>query len=246
MARGMGHGVEEYPGQPVLGGVGPCREDQPAAGTQHARELGHGALGTREVHDHQVADDSVEGGVGERQLVRIRPTGTQARGERFERGRSSLRTSTPTTDAPRAAAGRLPTRARGHVQDPRADTNRSGGKERLDHPTGDNPEESLIGGRLLLPPRCLEGVESVGVNGARTPRQRPYDPARRPSRSSFSPDATASPGRIARDGIYAQGRRGQLGGRCRPKRSNAAFASLQSEVSSATLAPYWAASAGTG
>ena len=55
------HRVEEHPGQPVLGGMSPGRESEPAAGTEHARELSHGALGKREVHDHQVADDSVEG-----------------------------------------------------------------------------------------------------------------------------------------------------------------------------------------
>jgi hypothetical protein len=54
--------------------MSPCREGQPAAGTEHARELSHGALGAREVHDRQVADNSVEGCVCERQLVRIRAT----------------------------------------------------------------------------------------------------------------------------------------------------------------------------
>jgi len=54
--------------------MSPCREGQLAAGTKHARELSHGTLGTREVHDRQVADDSVDGCVGERQLVRIGAT----------------------------------------------------------------------------------------------------------------------------------------------------------------------------
>ena len=38
-------------------------------------------------------------------------------------------------------------------------------------------------------------------------------------------------------GDYAQGRRAQLGGRSRRNRSTVAYACLQSEVSSATLAP---------
>jgi len=56
----LSHRIEEYPDQPVLGGMSPCRQDDPAAGTEHARELGDGALGTRQVHDHQVPDDCVE------------------------------------------------------------------------------------------------------------------------------------------------------------------------------------------
>jgi hypothetical protein len=47
-------------------------------------------------------------------------------------------------------------------------------------------------------------------------------------------------------GIYAQGRRAQFGGRSRRKPSSVAYACLQSEVSSATLAPYLAASSDTG
>ena len=38
-------------------------------------------------------------------------------------------------------------------------------------------------------------------------------------------------------GIYAHGRRAQFGGRSRRNRSTVAYACLQSEVSSATLAP---------
>jgi hypothetical protein len=43
--------------------------------------------------------------------------------------------------------------------------------------------------------------------------------------------------RTTPEGIYAQGRRLQFGGRSRRKSSTVAYASLQSEVSSATLAP---------
>jgi hypothetical protein len=39
------------------------------------------------------------------------------------------------------------------------------------------------------------------------------------------------------EGIYAQGRRAQFGGRSRRNHSTVAYACLQSEVSSATLAP---------
>ena len=43
--------------------------------------------------------------------------------------------------------------------------------------------------------------------------------------------------RMTPEGIYAQGRRAQFGGRSRRNRSTVAYACLQSEVSSATLAP---------
>src|SRR4051794_31388571 len=67
------------PGGRSAGGVArawisPGGEAQPPAGTQHAHELTHGALWTREVHDCQVGDDGVEGGLGVRQFVRIRAT----------------------------------------------------------------------------------------------------------------------------------------------------------------------------
>ena len=46
--------------------------------------------------------------------------------------------------------------------------------------------------------------------------------------------------------LHAQGRRAQFGGRSRRNRSTVAYACLQSEVSSATLAPWRAASSDTG
>ena len=43
--------------------------------------------------------------------------------------------------------------------------------------------------------------------------------------------------RMTPEGIYAQGRRAQFGGRSRRNRPTVAYACRQSEVSSATLAP---------
>ena len=43
--------------------------------------------------------------------------------------------------------------------------------------------------------------------------------------------------RMTPEGFYAQGRRAQFGGRSRRNHSTVAYACLQSEVSSATLAP---------
>jgi hypothetical protein len=43
--------------------------------------------------------------------------------------------------------------------------------------------------------------------------------------------------RTTPEGLYAQGRGAQFGGRSRRNRSTVAYACLQSEVSSATLAP---------
>jgi hypothetical protein len=52
--------------------------------------------------------------------------------------------------------------------------------------------------------------------------------------------------RRAPEGTYAQGRRAQFGGRSRRNHSTVAYACLQSEVSSVTLAPWRAASSDTG
>jgi hypothetical protein len=70
-----------------------------------------------------------------------------------------------------------------------------------------------------------------------------------PERSPLARQSS-SPARGARsqtpEGVYAQGRRAELGGRSRRNRSIVAYACLQSETSSATLAPWRAASSDTG
>src|SRR3954453_10722319 len=59
---------------------------------------------------------------------------------------------------------------RGDIEDPRADTDGRSRQQRLDHPNGDTAEEPLIGDRLLLPARCLEGVERIAID-----RRVPHD-----------------------------------------------------------------------
>ena len=156
------HRIQEHADQPVLAGTSPCREGQPAAGPEHACAFSDGALWTREVHDREVADDRVEGGVGKRQFVRVRPTelkrrmsAASARDHRCRDVDAHHRRSTL-----RSLRGNPP-RSRGDIQNPRPIVHRGRHQEGPDHPADDPAEKALIGGSLLLPAHRLEGVESV-------------------------------------------------------------------------------------
>ena len=154
------------------------------------------------------------------------------------------------------AAGERPA-ARGHVQlrpgHAHDDGPLSGRRRRGDRPArrdcdrrqlrpevarGRQSAWSLRGSFVSLWRRAQRGSEKPEFHGRSEVRRRPgrveaADHAYSPSRF-----CTAwSSARMPPEAIYAQGRRDQFGGRSRRNRSTVAYACLQSDVSSATLAP---------
>ena len=160
-----GHRVHQHADEPRLCGKVPDRQGDPAAGRQHARELGRRALRASEMEQQEVRDQRVEARGLERERF-------GAAGAEFELWTEPARQREHAlgnidTDDGRAALGSHAgdvAGTTGDIEHAGVATDGGGIQQWRDEPRCDRAEEVVVAGDLSLPARRFERVERVRVD----------------------------------------------------------------------------------